>query len=139
MAPASGRGRVVFGAVCERRHLAALVRVSYHLSSGTLFGYLSPRRQRDYYARGVTWRIAKPLISHYAASRRQDIHFHDRAVLTEVRAETLTVGTMPANGDHVFFPALAILISATGFAGFSFTYFEPIISGSYPPAKAATG
>ncbi|MGF1556156.1 hypothetical protein [Paucihalobacter sp.] len=36
--------------------------------------------------------------------------------------------------DHFFFPALAILISATGFAGFSFTYFGPIIEGSYPPA-----
>lgn len=36
--------------------------------------------------------------------------------------------------DHVFYPALAILMSATGFAGFSFTYFGPIIRGEYPPA-----
>lgn len=36
--------------------------------------------------------------------------------------------------DHVFYPALAILISATGFAGFAFTYFGPIVGGSYPPA-----
>lgn len=33
------------------------------------------------------------------------------------------------------YPALAILISATGFAGFSFTYFGPIIGGSYPAAE----
>jgi hypothetical protein len=39
--------------------------------------------------------------------------------------------------DEVFYPALAILISATGFAGFSFTYFGPIIRGEYPPAGAA--
>jgi hypothetical protein len=49
-------------------------------------------------------------------------------------------GVLPAmsrvrpDPDHIFFPALAILISATGFAGFAFTYFGPIISGSYPPA-----
>lgn len=36
--------------------------------------------------------------------------------------------------DHVFFAGLAILISATGFAGFAFTYFGPILSGSYPAA-----
>ncbi|CAD5264390.1 MULTISPECIES: hypothetical protein [unclassified Imperialibacter] len=36
--------------------------------------------------------------------------------------------------DHLFYPSLAILISATGFAGFSFTYFGPIIGGSYPPS-----
>jgi len=39
--------------------------------------------------------------------------------------------------DHLFYPALAILISATGFAGFSFTYFGPIIEGSYPPSGTA--
>lgn len=39
--------------------------------------------------------------------------------------------------DHFFYPALAILISATGFAGFSFTYFGPIIGGTYPPSGAA--
>lgn len=39
--------------------------------------------------------------------------------------------------DRVFYPGLTILISATGFAGFSFTYFGPIIAGSYPPAGAA--
>lgn len=36
--------------------------------------------------------------------------------------------------DHVFYPALAILMSASGFAGFFFTYFGPIIRGEYPPA-----
>lgn len=36
--------------------------------------------------------------------------------------------------DHIAFPALAILISATGFAGFAFTYFGPIMAGSYPSA-----
>ena len=39
-----------------------------------------------------------------------------------------------ARKDHLFYPALAILISGTGFAGFSFTYFGPIISGTYPSA-----
>jgi len=39
--------------------------------------------------------------------------------------------------DHLFYPALAILISATGFAGFSFTYFGPIIGDSYPPSGTA--
>jgi len=39
-----------------------------------------------------------------------------------------------ANKDHLFYPALAILISITGFAGFSFTYFGPIISGTYASA-----
>ena len=39
--------------------------------------------------------------------------------------------------DHLFFPALATLISATGFAGFSFTYFAPIISQTYPPTGGA--
>lgn len=33
-----------------------------------------------------------------------------------------------------FYPALAILISATVFTGFAFTYFGRIIDGSYPPA-----
>lgn len=42
-----------------------------------------------------------------------------------------------SNRDHLFYPALAILISATGFAGFSFTYFGPIIRGSYPPSGTA--
>lgn len=41
------------------------------------------------------------------------------------------------NKDHLFYPALAILISATGFAGFSFTYFGPVIGGSYPPSGTA--
>lgn len=39
--------------------------------------------------------------------------------------------------DHAFYVTLAILISATAFAGFSFTYFGPIIGGRYPPAGAA--
>lgn len=41
---------------------------------------------------------------------------------------------MRPDPDHTFYPTLAILISATGFAGFAFTYFGPIIGGSYPPA-----
>lgn len=41
------------------------------------------------------------------------------------------------NRDHLFYPVFAILISTTGFAGFSFTYFGPIIGGTYPPAGAA--
>jgi hypothetical protein len=43
---------------------------------------------------------------------------------------------MRATRDHIFFSALAMLISAIGFAGFSFTYFRPIIGGTYPPAGA---
>lgn len=42
-----------------------------------------------------------------------------------------------SNRDHLFYPSLAILISATGFAGFSFTYFGPIIEGLYPRAGTA--
>lgn len=38
------------------------------------------------------------------------------------------------NRDHIFYPALAVSISATAFAGFSFTYFGPIITGTYSPA-----
>ncbi|GAA4869446.1 hypothetical protein [Luteimonas vadosa] len=40
------------------------------------------------------------------------------------------------NRDHLFYPALAILISATCFAGFSWTYFGPMVARSYPPAGA---
>lgn len=36
--------------------------------------------------------------------------------------------------DHRFYSALTLLISAIGFAGFSFTYFGPIISSSFPPS-----
>lgn len=36
--------------------------------------------------------------------------------------------------DRIFYPALAIAISATGLSGFWFTYFGPIIGSSYPPA-----
>jgi hypothetical protein len=36
--------------------------------------------------------------------------------------------------DRVFYPALTILISATVFAGFAFTYFGPMAGGSYPRA-----
>lgn len=43
---------------------------------------------------------------------------------------------LQTNIDHLFYPSLAILISTTGFAGFSFTYFGPIIDGSYSPAGA---
>ena len=48
-----------------------------------------------------------------------------------------TTGKLQANRDRLFYSALAILISATGFAGFSFTYFGPIIAGAYPPAGIA--
>jgi hypothetical protein len=44
---------------------------------------------------------------------------------------------MPAQRGHFFYAALAVLISAVGFAGFSFTYFGPVIAGSYPPSGAA--
>lgn len=49
----------------------------------------------------------------------------------------MTPSTMPPNRDHAFYSALAILISATAFAGFAFTYFGPIIRREYPPAGAA--
>lgn len=42
--------------------------------------------------------------------------------------------TLRPDPDRIFYPALAILISATAFAGFAFTYFGPIIGGSYPRA-----
>lgn len=37
-----------------------------------------------------------------------------------------------ANRDNFFYSSLAVLITLTGFAGFSFTYFGPMIAGSYP-------
>ncbi len=46
----------------------------------------------------------------------------------------MNLSTIQTNRDYLFYPALAILISITGFAGFSFTYFGPIISGTYAPA-----
>lgn len=49
----------------------------------------------------------------------------------------MEIATKYRNSDHLFFPALAILISTTGFAGFSFTYFGPIIEGTYPPSGTA--
>lgn len=39
--------------------------------------------------------------------------------------------------DHLFYPALTIAISVTGFAGFWFTYFGPIIGNTYAPAGGA--
>lgn len=36
--------------------------------------------------------------------------------------------------DRLFFPGLAIFISAAGLSGFWFTYFAPIIDQIYPPA-----
>lgn len=39
--------------------------------------------------------------------------------------------------DRIFYAALATTISATGFAGFWFTYFGPIIGHTYPPSGAA--
>ncbi len=44
---------------------------------------------------------------------------------------------MQRNSGQVFYPILAVTISVIAFAGFSFTYFGPIISSSYPPAGAA--
>lgn len=44
------------------------------------------------------------------------------------------MSTVRTNRDHVFYPALAIAISATAFAGFSFTYFGPIVTGTYSPS-----
>ncbi len=41
------------------------------------------------------------------------------------------------NKDRVFYPALTVAISATAFAGFSFTYFGPIIGNAYPPTGTA--
>jgi len=40
-------------------------------------------------------------------------------------------------GDHIFFPVLAAATSATALAGFWFTYFGPIIGGTYPPTGTA--
>lgn len=37
-----------------------------------------------------------------------------------------------AGADRVFFPAFALLTTATAFFGFTFTYFSPMLSGSYP-------
>lgn len=45
--------------------------------------------------------------------------------------------TRSGHSDHYFYPSLAILISATGFAGFAFTYFGPILQGTYPPTGVA--
>jgi hypothetical protein len=44
------------------------------------------------------------------------------------------MSTAGTDADHRFYPALAVLISATAFGGFSFTYFGPMIGGSYPRA-----
>jgi hypothetical protein len=44
------------------------------------------------------------------------------------------MSTVRRDPDRVFYPALAILMSAIVFAGFAFTYFGPIIGGSYPRA-----
>lgn len=49
-------------------------------------------------------------------------------------ARAHSVAPARPKSDRVFYPALAILISTTGFAGFAFTYFGPIMSGSYPAA-----
>lgn len=56
--------------------------------------------------------------------------------MTEEPASESRGGTMRGSRDHIFYSALAVLISATGFAGFSFTYFGPILGGTYPPAGA---
>lgn len=44
------------------------------------------------------------------------------------------MNSLQTNRDHLFFPALAVFMSVIAFAGFSFTYFGPIIGGTYPPA-----
>ena len=41
------------------------------------------------------------------------------------------------NRDHIFYPSLAVMISLICFAGFSFTYFDPIMKGAYPPSGLA--
>ncbi|MDJ0748706.1 MAG: hypothetical protein QNJ11_04430 [Woeseiaceae bacterium] len=46
----------------------------------------------------------------------------------------MTVQDRRLRTDNVFFPALAVLISAVGLSGFWFTYFAPIIDKTYPPA-----
>jgi hypothetical protein len=56
------------------------------------------------------------------------------AVMKVERARKHGMSTERPDPDHISYSALAILISATGFAGFTFTYFGPIIGGSYPPA-----
>lgn len=55
-------------------------------------------------------------------------------VTTLERARAHSTSKVRSDPDRVFYPALAILISATGFTGFAFTYFGPIIGGSYPSA-----
>ena len=57
--------------------------------------------------------------------------------MTEERPGKDGESNIPKHRDHVFYPALALLISVTAFAGFSFTYFGPIIGGSYPSAGVA--
>ncbi|PAP77229.1 hypothetical protein [Rubrivirga marina] len=56
--------------------------------------------------------------------------------MTDPSALALDAPGARTAGDRWFFPALAVLISGTGFAGFSFTYFGPILGGTYPPAGA---
>lgn len=44
------------------------------------------------------------------------------------------MSTMRRDPDRLFYPALALLMSATVFAGFAFTYFGPVVGGTYPRA-----
>lgn len=46
-------------------------------------------------------------------------------------------GDLQRDTNQVFYPFLATTISAVAFAGFWFTYFSPILGGSYPAAGAA--
>ncbi len=46
----------------------------------------------------------------------------------------MTIQDKKLPADHIFFPALAVFISAVGLSGFWFTYFAPIIGKTYPPA-----
>ncbi len=48
--------------------------------------------------------------------------------------------SLPTTGSGLragssFYPTMAVAISLTAFAGFTFTYFGPVIRGTYPPAS----
>ena len=57
--------------------------------------------------------------------------------MTRRGASTVSGAGRTADGDRWFFFSHASLLSAICFAGFSFTYFGPIATGSYPPAGYA--
>lgn len=57
--------------------------------------------------------------------------------MTRRDASTVPGAGRTADGDRWFFFSHASLLSAICFVGFSFTYFGPIATGSYPPAGYA--